>query len=98
MVDVVDSKSTASDGVPVRVRPPAPKLDTSFDTMRIKAGVQFLFAKAPICKGFPIPFNENRLYSDSETVAAEPVAFCLSVPFNERSVGCAFLSQGVCTF
>ena len=25
MVDVVDSKSTASDGVPVRVRPPAPK-------------------------------------------------------------------------
>ena len=24
MVDVVDSKSTASDGVPVRVRPPAP--------------------------------------------------------------------------
>ena len=25
MVDVVDSKSTASDGVPVRVRSPAPK-------------------------------------------------------------------------
>ena len=25
LVDVVDSKSTASDGVPVRVRPPAPK-------------------------------------------------------------------------
>ena len=24
LVDVVDSKSTASDGVPVRVRPPAP--------------------------------------------------------------------------
>ena len=43
--------------------------------MRIKAGVQFLFAKAPIYKVFPIPFNENRLYSDSETVAAEPVVF-----------------------
>ena len=65
--------------------------------MGIMVGVQFLFEKAPICKGFPIPFNENRLYSDSEPVAAEPVAFCLSVPFNERSVGCAFLSQGVCT-
>ena len=26
LVDVVDSKSTASDGVPVRVRPPAPKI------------------------------------------------------------------------
>ena len=25
LVDVVDSKSTASDGVPVRVRPPAPR-------------------------------------------------------------------------
>ena len=25
LADVVDSKSTASDGVPVRVRPPAPK-------------------------------------------------------------------------
>ena len=28
LVDVVDSKSTASDGVPVRVRPPAPKRKT----------------------------------------------------------------------
>ena len=29
LVDVVDSKSTASDGVPVRVRPPAPQLKSS---------------------------------------------------------------------
>ena len=65
--------------------------------MHIEAGVRFPFVKAPICKGFPIPFNENRLYSDSETVAAEPVCFSLYILFNERSVGCAFLSQGVCT-
>ena len=30
LVDVVDSKSTASDSVPVRVRPPAPKKKTHF--------------------------------------------------------------------
>lgn len=47
--------------------------------MSIEAGVQFLFSKAPICKGFHIPFNENRLYSDSETVAAEPVCFSLYI-------------------
>lgn len=39
--------------------------------MSIEAGVQFLFAKAPIYKGFPIPFNDNRLCGDSEMVAAE---------------------------
>ena len=43
--------------------------------MRIEAGVRFPFVKAPICKGFPISFSENRLYNDSETVAAEPVVF-----------------------
>ena len=64
--------------------------------MRIEAGVQFLFVKAPICKGFPIPFNDNRLYGGSEMVTVEPVPFYPSIPFNERSVGCAFLSQGVC--
>ena len=36
--------------------------------MRIEAGVQFPFAKAPIYKGFPIPFNDNRLYGDSQMV------------------------------
>ena len=44
--------------------------------MRIKVGVQFLFAKAPICKGFPILFNDNRLCGDSEMVASE--LFCFS--------------------
>ena len=52
-----------------------PQPDTGFDTMRIEAGVQFFFAKVPIYKGFPIPFNDNRLYGDSEMVTAEPVSF-----------------------
>ena len=41
--------------------------------MRIEAGVQFLFAKAPVCKGFHIPFNESRLYGDPEMVTVEPL-------------------------
>ena len=60
----------------VQIPLPQPKLGTNFDTMGIMVGVQFLFEKAPICKGYPIPFNENRLYGDSETAAAEPVVFC----------------------
>ena len=56
--------------------------------MRIEAGVQFLFSKVTICKGFPIPFNDNRLYGGSEMVTVEPVPFYPSIPFNERSVGC----------
>ena len=32
MVDVVDSKSTAGDSVPVRVRPPAPSKYSDLDT------------------------------------------------------------------
>ena len=58
--------------------------------MSIGAGVQFLFAKAPINKGFSILFNDNRLYGDSEMVTVEPLPFYPSIPFNERSVGCAF--------
>ena len=58
--------------------------------MRIEAGVRFIFVKAPIYKGFHIPFNDNRLYGDSEMITVEPVVFCPSIPFNERSVGCAF--------
>ena len=58
--------------------------------MSIETGVQFLFAKAPICKGFHILFNDNRLYGGSEMVTVEPVWFFLYVLFNERSVGCAF--------
>ena len=57
--------------------------------MRIEAGVQFPFAKAPIYKGFPIPFNDNRLYGDSEMVTVEPVFVFAYEPFNERSGGCA---------
>ena len=43
--------------------------------MSIEAGVQFLFAKVPIYKDFPIPFNDNRLHGDSEMVTVEPVCF-----------------------
>lgn len=65
--------------------------------MSIEAGVQFLFAKAPICKGFYTPFNDNRLYGDSEMVTVEPFAFSPPIPFNERSVGCADFMLG-CAF
>ena len=58
--------------------------------MSIEVGVQFLFAKALIYKGFPIPFNDNRLYGDPEMVTVELLSFYPSAPFNERSVGCAF--------
>lgn len=54
----------------------------------------FFFVKSLICKVFLILFNDNRLYGDLETVAAEPVVFFPAIPFNERSAGCAFLSQG----
>ena len=40
--------------------------------MSIEAGAQFLFAKVPICKGFPILFNDNRLYGDFEMITVEP--------------------------
>ena len=43
--------------------------------MRIESGVQFLFAKVPICKGFHIPFNESRLCGYSEMSAVELVPF-----------------------
>ncbi len=73
--------------------------------MCIEAGVQFLFAKAPICKGFPIPFNDIRLRGVPETVAAEPFAFSPITLFNERSRGVQILVGGVhfrqkrvCTF
>ena len=40
--------------------------------MSIEAGAQFLVAKVPICKGFPILFNDNRLYGDFEMITVEP--------------------------
>ena len=49
--------------------------------MSIEAGVQFLLAKAPVCKDFHIPFNESRLCSYSETSAAEPVSILVGKPF-----------------
>ncbi len=48
-----------SNDVGVQVPSPAPQLDTSFDTMRIEAGVQFLFVKSLIYKAFSILFNER---------------------------------------
>ena len=57
--------------------------------MCIEAGVQFLFAKSSICKGFPIPFNDNRLYGGSEMVTVEPVCVFAYEFFIERSGGCA---------
>lgn len=57
--------------------------------MCIEAGVQFLFAKVPICKGFHISFNESRLYGDRGIVAVEPFCIFAYELFNERSEGCA---------
>ncbi len=53
--------------------------------MSIRVGVQFLFEKAPIYKGFPIHFNDNRLYGDFGMVVVEPVMFYPLIFFNERS-------------
>ena len=58
--------------------------------MRIEAGVQFLYAKVPIYKGFHVPFNDNRLYGDPEMVTVEHLSFYPSALFNEKSAGCAF--------
>ena len=66
--------------------------------MHIDAGVRFLFAKAPVYKGFPKPINDNRLCGDSEMVTVEPVPFYPSIPINERSVGCAFSFKGCAHF
>ena len=57
--------------------------------MRIEAGVQFLFVKAPVYKDFSIPFNENRLYGNRKIVAVEPFCVFAYELFNYRSVGCA---------
>ena len=57
--------------------------------MSIEAGVQFLFAKVSICKGFHIPFNESRLYGNRGMVAVEPFFIFADALFNYRSGGCA---------
>ena len=43
------------------------------------------FAKAPIL----IPYNDNRLYGDSEMVTVEPFSFYPSIPFT--SVGAWYI-------
>ena len=48
MVDVVDSKSTASDGVPVRVRSPAPINPTVNDTFTVGFIISFGSGLEPI--------------------------------------------------
>ena len=62
--------------------------------MSIEAGVQFLYAKVPIYKGFHVPFNDNRLYGDSEW---SPWSFAYEF-FNERSGGCTFSFKGCAHF
>jgi len=63
--------------------------------MRIEADVQFLFAKAPIYKDFPIPFNDNRLYGDSEMVTVEPVCFFCMYFLTKGLWGVHFVPKGV---
>jgi hypothetical protein len=46
LVDVVDSKSTASDGVPVRVRPPAPTCIEKMQAKIPRFGAGFLPIKS----------------------------------------------------
>ena len=45
LVDVVDSKSTAGDSVPVRVRSPAPKKRRHTDVCLLFFGVQSFFSR-----------------------------------------------------
>lgn len=47
LVDVADSKSAASDGMGVRVPPPAPCKDAYFDTMGIEICVLIFCLKPP---------------------------------------------------
>ena len=63
--------------------------------MGILIGVQFLFAKAPVCGAFSLPFNESRLCGDPETVVAEPFAFCPFEPFNDWYVGMSTFLGGM---
>ena len=63
--------------------------------MRILIGVQFLFTKSLTYKDFSILFNDIRLRSVPETVAAEPFAFSPITLFNERSRGVQILVGGV---
>lgn len=39
--------------------------------MRILFGIQFPFAKIPICKVFPILFDDDKLYGNFEIVTDE---------------------------
>ena len=63
--------------------------------MGIMVGVRFLFVKSLICKVFSILFNDNRLYGDSETVAAEPVVFSSLYLLTKVLWGVRFEPRGV---
>lgn len=55
--------------------------------MRIEAGVRFLFAKVPVCRRFPIHFNDHMLCCDSNAAAIEPVDIYTNKHLNEWSGG-----------
>ena len=105
-----DLKSALQKGMPVaclwargprargQVPPSAPELHAHFDTMRIEVGVQFLFAKDLIYKGFAIRFNETRLCGDVLSSSQSLDLFCSAVSFNDRSVVCAFFQQVCASF
>ena len=66
--------------------------------MRIRVGVQFLFAKALICK----VFRYDSTKQGSEDVSFHNLralfCFCLTLSFNDRSVVCAFFQQVCASF
>ena len=75
LADAHGSGPCAGNSMQVQVLFPAPELDTGFGTMRIEAGVRFLFAKVPIYKG------TERVRS---TLAGLAFLRLLSVEFTEK--------------
>ena len=68
------------------------------DTIPYQVGVQFLFAKVLVCKVFRTTFNETRLWGSEKTHLRSRVLLFLTIPFNERSVVCAFFQQVCASF
>ena len=78
LVDVVDSKSTASDGVPVRVRPPAPGWSKLLlaPTFFAKRQVPFRAVRT-VGRGLFLPVRSIRFTLDSRfTQFAQAVQNC----------------------